>query len=209
MKTATNIDWVKISCYGIILVLTIILATGGCSHPKPKPQIITVKVPEVRGYFKPQKPRVINTHDTLYLKNPIDNRLVVENEKLKTDFAAANDSIKKLLFAKAVKLNAFSSKFEDENIKINVNGIVQGEVKEITPNYTIKEKKVEVQIQPKETVFRLLAGAEIGDKITLNAFMAKANLHFQNRKGNLLSLGYDTDQRIWIGYTISILNIKK
>jgi hypothetical protein len=209
MKTATNIDWVKISCYGIILVLTIILATGGCSHSKPKPQIITVKVPEVRGSFEPQIPKVINSRDTLYLKNPINSMLITENEKLKIAFAAANDSIKKLLFAKAVKLNAFSSKFEDENIKINVNGIVQGEVKEITPNYTIKEKKVDVQINPKETVFRILAGAEIADKITLNSFIAKANLLFQNRKGNTLSLGYDTDKRIWLGYNFSILNLKK
>ena len=207
MKTASNIDWVKITCYGIILVLTIILATGSCSHPKL--QIITVKVPEIQGSFEPQVPTVINSRDTLYLKNPINSQLISENKKLKQDFTKANDSIKKLLFAKAVKLSAFHSKFEDENIKMNINGIVQGEVKEITPNYTIKEKKVEVQIQAKETVFRLLAGAEIGDNTALNAFTAKANLLFQNRKGNMLSIGYDTDKRIWIGYNFSILNLKK
>jgi hypothetical protein len=51
---------------------------------------------------------------TIYTKNPINQKLIAENEKLKADFAVANDSIKQL-FGTAVKLNKFSTKFEDDN----------------------------------------------------------------------------------------------
>lgn len=207
MKTTSNIDWVKITAYGIILLLTIILTTGSCSHPKP--QTITVTVPKIIGSFKPQKPKVINSIDKEYINNPINDQLISENEKLKQDYEKSNDSLKKILFANAVKLSKFASTFENDTIKIDINGVVQGEVKEITPKYVIKERKVDVQVIPKETVFRLLGGLEIGNTTKFNAFTAKANLLFQNRKGNMLSVGYDTNKRICIGKTWSIFDLKR
>ena len=207
MKITSNIDWVKLASYGIILVLTIILATGSCSPPKP--QIITVTVPKITGSFKPQKPQVTIDTDTLYLKNPINKKLISENEKLKQDYEKANDSIKNILFAKSVKLFKFASTFENDTIKIDINGVVQGEVKEITPKYFIKQRKIDMQVIPKETAFRLLGGLELGNTTKFNAFTAKANLMFQNRKGNMLSVGYDTNKRIWIGKTWSIFDIKR
>jgi hypothetical protein len=49
-----------------------------------------------------------------------------------------------LLFGKAVKLNKFSTKFEDDNLLLNIDGVVQGEVQEVTPSYTIKKKEVQL-----------------------------------------------------------------
>lgn len=206
MKKTSKIDWVKITAYGIILVLTIILATG--SH-KPKPQIITVTVPKIVGSFKPQKPIVISKTDKRYIENPINDQLISENEKLKQEYEKANDSLKKILFSNAIKLSNFASTFENDTIKIDINGVVQGEVKEITPKYVIKERKIDVQVIPKETAFRLLGGLELGSTTQLNAFTAKANLLFQNRKGNIISFGYDTDKRIWIGKAWSIFDVKR
>jgi hypothetical protein len=37
-----------------------------------------------------------------------------------------------LLFGKAVKLNKFSTKFEDDNLLLNIDGVVQGEVQEVS-----------------------------------------------------------------------------
>jgi hypothetical protein len=51
--------------------------------------------------------------------------------------------IKQLLFGTAIKLNKFSTKFEDDNLLLNIDGVVQGEV-QVTPSYTIKKKRVAV-----------------------------------------------------------------
>lgn len=187
----------------------------GCSGNTSLPQIVKVTVPEVKGKLEAKKPvnvpigQKVSKGETVYKENPIDPKLLAENEKLKNDFAKANDSIKKLQFAKAVQLNKFSTKFEDENLLLNIDGIVQGEVKEITPNYTIKEKKIEVQVKPKETVFRLLGGMELGNNTKLDGFAAKGNLMLQNKKGNIVSGSFDTNQTIWIGYNFSIFDIKR
>jgi hypothetical protein len=191
---------------------------NGCSDSPTKPQLVKVIVPEVKSKFEAKKPlhEAIVKYSlttvkgkTVYKENPIDEKLISENEKLKLDYAKANDSIQKLYFDKAVRLNKFSTKFEDDNLVLNINGIVQGEVKEITPNYIIKKREVEVPVKAKETVFRLLSGVEIGNNKSLNGFATKGNLMIQNRKGNIISASFDTNQTIWIGYNFSILNIKK
>jgi hypothetical protein len=201
------------------VVLFFVLWFNGCSNKEKSVTTTTVTVPEVKGNFSGQKPKhepiVINNNangqkgSIITIENPIDEKLLAENEKLKNDFAKANDSIQKLQFAKAIALNKFSTTFDDENITLNINGIVQGEVKEVTPSYTIKPKKVEVQVKPKETVFRLLGGVDVGNNTKLDGFAVKANLMFQNRKGNVLTTSFDTNQTIWLGYNISILNIKR
>jgi hypothetical protein len=43
----------------------------------------------------------------------------------------ANDSIKQLLFGKAVKLNKFSTKFEDDNLLLNIDGVVRAKCKKL------------------------------------------------------------------------------
>lgn len=193
----------------------------GCSSSEIPNVYAKVTVPEVKGSFQAKKPFhepiVINANntanmqkgETTYIENPIDKKLIAENEKLKSDYEKANESIKQLSFNKAIQLNKFSTKFEDENLLLNINGIVQGEVKEITPNYTIKEKKIEVPVKQKETVFRLLGGLEVGNNRHLDAFKLKANLMFQNKKGNIISGSFDTNQTIWVGYNVSIFDVKR
>lgn len=197
----------------IVIVILCFFLFKSCQEPAT--QIVTVTVPEVKGKFEPKKPTAIpigqktSKGKTIYIENEIDPLLLAENEKLKQDFAKANDSIKKLQFAKAVQLNKFSTDFEDENVVINIEGIVQGEVKEITPGYKIKEKKIDVPVKVKETVFRLLGGVEVGNNIQLSNPIFKANLMLQNRKGNILTASYDTQKNIYLGYNFSILNLKK
>jgi hypothetical protein len=191
-----------------------------CSDKENVTTITKVEVPKVIGGFESKKPdhvqvdkwsnsTTLKKTETIFSENPIDKILIAENEKLKADFAKANDSIKELKFNQAIQLNKFSTKFEDSNLTLNINGIVQGEVKEITPNYIIKEKKIDVPVKTKETVFRLLGGLELGNNTQLDNFNIKANLMLQNRKGNIISGSFDTQQNIWIGYNVSIFNIKR
>ena len=195
------------------VLLFIVLWFKGCSGATPTPQIAKVIIPEVKGIFESKKPvhvPIVNQSNSTPLKNSASKenlqveKLIAENEKLKVDFAKANDSIKKLKYKDAVQLRNFNSKFEDDNMVLNINGIVQGEVKEVTPDYTIKEKKMEVPLKQKETVFRLLGGVEVGNTKTLDDLSFKGSVLFQNRKGNIISAGYDTDNKIWLGYYRSI-----
>lgn len=182
----------------------------------------TVKVttPKIEGSFKTVNP--VNTplikanspqlkkSKPIYIENPVDEKLIAENEKLKNDFAKETDSLKRVIaYNKAVKLNSFSTKFDDANLSLTIDGIVQGEVKEITPHYTIKERKTDVFIKPKVTVFRLLGGFEIGNTAQLDNFRVKGNLMFQNKKGHVFSGSFDTSQTVWIGYNSSIFSIKR
>jgi hypothetical protein len=203
------------------ILLFFFLWFNGCSDKTKSVASANVTFPEVKGSFDSKKPKhtpiVINANntaavpkgETVFVENHIDKKLIAENEKLKQDFAKANDSIRKLQFSKAIQLNTFNYLFENDIIKIDINGIVKGEVKEVTPTYTIKERKLEVPVKAKETTFRVLAGMEVGNNTALNDFKAKANLMFQNKKGNVLTASFDTNQTIWVGYSFSIINIKR
>jgi hypothetical protein len=120
---------------------------------------------------------------------------------------AHKDSIQKAeLYRLATQLKAFESQFEDEHIKLTINGILAGgNVKEITPTYTIKERTVNVP----QTKFRLLAGGGISNTLTFDKPLLNANLGFQNAKGNIIRLGYDSEKRIFVGYEFSVFSIKK
>jgi hypothetical protein len=202
------------------ILLFVFLWFRGCSGSTPKPQIAKVIILEVKAKFESKKP----VHEPIIIKanspqlkistepNPLVQKLVEENKRLVQDFTKANDSIKQLSFNKAIQLNKFSTKFEDENVVLNINGVVQGEVKEITPNYTIKAKKVEVPVKVKETVLRVLAGGAIGLNKELNQAAYQLDLNFQNRKGNIISAEYlkiAGQEFGMVGYKHSIINIKR
>ena len=120
-----------------------------------------------------------------------------------------SDSIKQAeLYRLATELKNFESNFEDENLKLKISGIIGGnEIKEITPTYTIKKREIEVP--KKETKFRMLAGVGLGNTLTFDKPIFNANVGFQNKKGNIINFGYDTESRILVGYNFSIFKIDK
>jgi len=119
------------------------------------------------------------------------------------------DSLKKVeLYRLATELKKFESNFEDENLKLTINGIIGGnKVKEITPTYTIKKRKIEVP--QKQVKFRMLVGGGLGNSLTFDKPIFNGNVGFQNAKGNILRFGYDSEQRIMVGYDFSIFKISR
>ena len=205
------------------VLLAVFLWFRGCSSSEIPNVIAKVIIPEVKGKFEPKKPvhepiliqansPQLKNGKTIFVENQINKKLLAETEKLKADFAKANDSIKQLSFEKAIQINSFSTDFEDDNIVIDINGIVRGEVQEITPAYTIKQKTVAVPVKVKETVFRVLAGGAIGVNKEINQFAYGLNLNFQNRKGNIISAEYlniGNQEFAMVGYKQSIFNIRR
>lgn len=204
------------------VLLFLLLWFNGCSSKK---QDSTVKVTtkEIKSEFPKQVPtntKIINEKKdrNFFNKNEkeevkIDNKIVEENLKLKEEYLKeTNPAIKDTLFSKVVSLNKFSSNFEDENITININGIVQGEVKEITPYYTIKKKNIDIPLKQKETVLRVLVGGSLGINKELNQFSYKTDIGFQNAKGDILEINYlqvGSEKFGMIGYKKSIFNFKR
>ena len=204
------------------ILLFVILWFRGCNRSEIPNSSLKVIFPEAKAKFKAKKPvhdpvssKMEHTEkgEKVFIKNPIDKKLIAKNEKLKQDFAKESDSLKKVIaYNNAVQLHKFSTKFEDDNLLLNIDGIVQGEVKEITPSYTIKDKKIEVLVKQKETVFRVLVGGGIGLNKELNQAAYNLNLNFQNRKGDVISAEYlnvGGQQFGMIGYKKSIINIRK
>lgn len=212
-------DWFWKIAFVTILILIVFSFFKRCDHKK-----ITVTIPEKKGSFQTDvvenKPVTIETvkYLTKFVKSNSDNkeneflqseitRLIAENERLSSSYKNASDSLKQALYDKAIQLNIYTKTFEDTVVKIDISGLVRGEVQNMISNYTIKEQKV--KITPKQTVFRVLAGGEIGNNTSLSNPVFKANLMLQNAKGNIFSGSYDTNGNFYAGYNFSILNIKK
>jgi hypothetical protein len=219
--------WKEILKYLGWILLFVFLWFRGCSGTTPATQTAKVIVSEVKGKFQAKKPvhevfEMAKESPEKALKNNINKpsttdfdhiEMAKENEKLKTDFAKETDSLKKVIaYNKAIQLNKFSSNFEDENIIINIEGIVQGEVKEITPSYIRKKIEMEVFVKQKETVLRVLVGGGFGLNKELNQAAYKLDLNFQNRKGDIISgefLQVGTQSFGMVGFKKSIINIKR
>ena len=206
----------KIPYYIIAVLLLVIWLQNSCEKDCPECITKTITIPEKTGTFKPAKPDhtptkwpdqkpVIKWKDKIVeIENPI-NLIVFDN------YLKAKDSMERLaILVKAIEIKDYSKTFEDSLITILNTGQVQGEVLWIKPTYTIKAQKVEIETPAiKETVFKMLASAEFGNTLKFDGFLAKGNLEFENKKGNSILAGYDTEQRIWLGYKVKLFEIKR
>lgn len=196
------------------ILLFIVLWFRGCNNS----QTTNISKP-VTGIFKPVKPNNTNlgSVDTNlltkfvkskpiieYKNNEVNKELAIENYNLQMAYTNASDSIERLkMYIDAIQLKSFNKTFEDNYLKADVKGIVQGDVKELGFDYIIKPQPIPI------TKFRLLAGINVSNTLLFEKPLFNANLGFQNAKGNILEFGYDTEKRINIGYKQSIFKIVK
>jgi hypothetical protein len=208
----------------VVLAIMIILWFKGCGGDGDK--VITIKTPEVKGTFAPVKPehKVIDTNHIVNVNKKVfgqnlskkelafwkteAERLFKENQEMDQAFMNANDSLQQIIYSQAIRLNTFNHKFDNDTISATVKGIVRGEIQSIKLDYKIKPRTIEVPKQ-KEVVFRMLGGVEMGATKEIDKFNVKVSAGFQNRKGNIISIGADTDQRFYLGYNFSIFSIKR
>jgi len=198
----------------IIVLLFVIFIQRSCNNDKlPSEEKKEVVIPAKKGSFNSAKP--IKIHDTIIKDSIIfkDKKILIENQldkQLVIDYLKAKDSIKKLnLFMNAVKVNKYSTNFDNEDINLTIDSETTGTLNSVKPTYTIKERKAEVSIKKLESVFALYTGIEIYNNKDLNNPGAKVDLGIQNKKGDIYSLGFDTNKNFFIGYKLRIINIKK
>lgn len=209
--------------FGGWILLFLVLWFKGCGGPST-PSVTTITIPAIT---KTLPADTIVKHETIKVAKWYKDR--ANEKKLSKDIAEMydrikgyqeeidnmqsefmwSDSIKQAeMFRLATELKNFESNFEDENLKLTINGIIGGnKVKEITPTYTIKSKKVDVP--QKQVKFRMLVGGGLGNSLTFDKPLFNGNVGFQNAKGNVLRFSFDTEQRIMIGYDFSLFKITK
>ena len=213
--------------FGGWILLFFVLWFKGCGGPS-NPSVTTITTPAITKTLPTAKAAEIKhipievpkwyrdrKTENKYLKDlsEAEERIIAYQEEIdnmQSEFMWS-DSIKQAeLYRLATELKNFESNFEDENLKLKINGIIGGnEVKEITPTYTIKEKQVKTEIKQKEVKFRMLVGGGLGNSLTFDKPLFNANVGFQNAKGNVLRFSFDTEQRIMIGYDFSLFKITK
>ena len=221
-------NWtLAIALFAVAIVLFLFLK--GCDG---NGETIIVKHPEVPGTTKAIKPEtteikwpekgqrnsVFNSNNNVkankidkpngqqkdYWKAKSDSLL---KENLRMQVAFAKSKIKDSLYKKAIQINAFKHTWDNDTIKATVSGLARGTVEQLKLDYTIKATSQTVKVP--QTVFRLLGGIETGMTKDLSKFNAKANVGIQNKKGNILTISADSDQRFYVGYTASIFSIKR
>jgi hypothetical protein len=193
------------SCSGTSTPGTTSVTIPAITKTLPADTVIKHQIVEVNKMVRDRKT------EKKYLKDitEAEQRIIAYQEEIdnmQSEFQWG-DSIKQAeLYRLATELKNFESNFEDENLKLTINGIVGGnEVKEITPTYTIKEKKIDVP--QKQVKFRMLVGGGLGNSLTFDKPLFNGSVGFQNAKGNILRVGYDSESRIFVGYDFSLLKI--
>ena len=136
--------------------------------------------------------------DVVYLPGKVDTVEVKVFEK-------AEDSTKIKMFTDATKIRQYNQQFKDSLADVSIFAETKGELLKIVPTVTIKARLPE-----KKTVFAVYGGLELYVPYTFDNVSYKLNLRFQNKKGNLLSGGYDPINKIgFVGYDFRFINIKK
>jgi hypothetical protein len=192
------------------VVLVLLLFLQNCSNPTPKER--TVIIPSKQSEFKAVKPTVIKVPvykyktlagKTIKLTNPINEELARNFEQLQR----SNDSLKlKLVYFNAIQIRKYEQNFNDKNLNATVYAQTTGTLDSLKLKYTIKADTI--VIKPKESVFALYVGAGAYSDLTSTKF--KVNVGIQNRKGNILGVGYDPfSQAVFVDYSIRLINIKK
>lgn len=182
---------------------------------------------EVKGTFEPVTPNQIPLTKEIisektkkrpenansYVDNQVEkyykdleNRLfemAKENDSLRQNFATLPEDLKQKEYEKVIEPKLFEQKYDNKDLTASFNGVVVGNIKEVKFTYEIKPKETPV------TKFRLLAGVGIANTITFDKPLFNANLGFQNKKGNILRVGYDSEKRFLVGYDLSIFKITR
>ena len=179
-------------CNNSEVIITVPEQTGETIFIYPK----NTPIPEVGKMIK-DIPKWSNSTTLKKEKNFLQieiDKLISESETKQKDFdklfetsTFKNDSLQKLLYAQAIQLNSFHETIDNDTVRIDAIGIMEGKIKTLKIDWKVKEKKITVPIKAKIGVY---LGSELGANKDLNQFTYKANLGIQNKKGTIYRASY-------------------
>jgi hypothetical protein len=153
--------------------------------------------------FKPAeiKTKIVTKYKTL----KGDDVLIagkVDTIEIKT-FEKATDSAQFNMFTNATKIRSYKNEFNDSVADVSVYTETKGELLKIVATVHTK------QVKKVETVFALYTGLEVYNNLQFNNPGVKVDLGIQNKKGDIVTGGYDTNKNIYLGYKVRLINIRK
>lgn len=188
------------------ILLFIMLFFKGCSNKQQSKEKVKIQTKEVKGetiiktniVHVPIIKKVRDTFGVGFYVSQID-KLFDENNKMQLEFIKM-DSLQKIqAYNKAIEINVFKQSFDDKYINAQISGEVSGKIHAMKFDYTIKAQTLEVDA-PKRKL-SVLGGFFIANDIELQKPLFGAELNAINKKGNLLKIAYDTEKRIYFGYS--------
>ena len=203
MNTQANVS--KYFNYLGWILLFFILWYNGCQQQPQKAEKVKVVTKEVKGKIE-TKTKIVHVPitkvriDTIKDKNLARQieQLLEQNNQMQLEFAKIDSIDRAKAYAKATQINEFKQSFDDKYISGSILGEVQGEVKRMSIDYTIKKQVVEINA-PKAKI-SVLGGVFIANDIQLQKPLFGAELGLINKKGNLFKIAFDTEKRIYFGY---------
>ena len=169
-----------------------------------EPVPVTVTIPESYGSTGLQQiePQVVVVQVPSYGNS---NEVVDVDKVWRDAYDKASQDIKDSLYTEAIRIKKYSDTLVDnDDIYIKGDVTTRGSMLDFKVDYKIKERDLtyipETVVQyPK---LSLGVGAELGVPTVLgDRFTLKGNISVMNRKGGEISLGYDTNKNVWLGYT--------
>ena len=191
------------------VLLFAVLFFRGCN---PTPQIaekIKVVTKEIKGetiiktniVHVPVTKKVRDTSGVGFYVSQID-KLFEENNRMQLEFQQMDSLAQIQAYAKAIEINAFKQRFNDDYIDAYVSGNVAGNVNEMRFNYTLKPQTLTVDAPKVKNKY--FVGFGVSNNSQFNAPLFNVGIGIQNKKSNLLTIVFDSEKRIGLNYFIKV-----
>ena len=199
----SNIKYIIIG----IIVLILSFFIGRWTSPK-EVKIITITIPEISG----ESPVIINPKPLIQTKDSLiykDSLIITENpfnKELADKYINLESETERLKeYIKSIEVRKYKIPFENDTIKIVGDVEVQGELRSLNYDWTIKERKLDIPVNLKKPTMNLLFGGSVSNSIELDKFNFNANVGIQRKNGDLILGSYGIlDKSIQVGYLINL-----
>ena len=199
----SNIKYIIIG----IIILIISFFIGRWISPT-ETEIVKVTIPELSG----KSPIIINPKPLIQFKDSLiykDSLIITENpfnKDLADKYINLESETERLKeYIKSIEVRKYKVPFENDTIKIVGDVEVQGELKSLNYDWTIKQKILDIPIEIKKPTMNLLFGGSVSNSIELDKFNINANLGLQRKNGDLILGSYGIlDKSIQVGYLINL-----
>lgn len=197
----------KINVTNILLILLIGIMswqtfTGNQLKEEPKQEIISI--PEIKGTTGTQTVEKV-VLQPIYLPST-DKQVNVDSawkEKYEQALKDKDSVAQRNLYLEAIKINTYEKTLVDnDSIEIKGYARTRGSLLDYSVEYTLKPRDFSYTPKIVTTRPKLSLGLDIElgvPTVPVSDFLAKGDIYFENKKGNGFSLGYDSEQRVWVG----------
>lgn len=191
-------------------LIVILLWQNFFSKVEKQPVPVTITVPEKNGTTGQKIIERVVTQP-IYITDTKET--ITVDSKWKEKYEKAKDSLEKSkLYLEAIKIKEYKKILVDnDTIQIKGFATTRGSLLDYTVDYKIKPSSFSYtpKIVKQKPKFSMLLGVEAGvPTLPRNSFILKGELGLQNKKGNGIKFGYDTQNTFYIGLYKNITIIK-